>query len=195
MRSEWAAQEDFILCEHDMIFERRHMDELADCADGWCTASQEFQITRWRGSFIRSHPDAFSQMPLPYRHWFALAWSFRSIMGESGCFEHRHGDAPSRAVNKNSLHAFNDPQRVAEWASWLRTLPDDTPDFSIPVPHPYMRLSWRLWAWCVAPYAPNRRDWPCSQFNCRRGHHERRMCSTCIEGIYPDESRRQQFAR
>jgi len=98
----WAAAEDFLIVEHDMVPTPAAVDEMDACPQPWCTnpyAANEygtlievaFGFTRFRRRIMLAEPDAMEatvDVPVmvnghmwPARHWNGLDCRFDNVLG------------------------------------------------------------------------------------------------------------------
>jgi hypothetical protein len=174
----WADQQDCILIEHDMSFPPETIAALIDCPEPWCLATHEFQLTRWRGEFMRKTAGAFASLPMPFRHWFVLSTAFQAQVVNERSHPHR-----AAAINP---HDGPDHSRTAAWAEWLRQLPADVPEFRSPL---VGDRGWREWAWQHAsghPRSGGPSDLACAHEYCKRGHGGRSRCPNCVDNPLPN---------
>lgn len=135
----WAAGEDLILVEHDVILGPGTLLALDACPESWCScpaadsewttgfAAAWLQCNRWRADFIAAHPKLLADVPEPGRMW---AWldtqAFEDVQpGPHIHLDHRttHLTAPrrSRPIRRALLIAWLMPRYPGAWKASART--------------------------------------------------------------------------
>jgi hypothetical protein len=131
MRDAWADGEDFILIEHDMLFEADAIEVLEACPRWLCTVGNFWCLTRFRSELMRAAPDAIEGLPVSARHWISLEWMASRRIG-SVTPSHAHFDVYSsnqtRDYNGEPEGLYTGLDRWSVWFKWLRTLPESAAD-------------------------------------------------------------------
>jgi hypothetical protein len=129
----WADQEDFIVIEHDTVFDAPAIEILLRCPEDFCTAGQWFQMARFRRAMMNAAPGLFESTPLSERHWIALEWYARPRLARVGGY-HSHTVEASTfneargLIGTEAVGAFSSRERAPIWSAWLRTLPSEVRD-------------------------------------------------------------------
>jgi hypothetical protein len=102
----WAAGEDFLIVEHDMVPTPAMVDQMESCQRWWCVnpyAANEwgtlvvcgFGFTRFRAGLMAAEPDAFAAAAAvgdrwSRRHWMGMDGRLVSVIADRGYRPHAH---------------------------------------------------------------------------------------------------------
>jgi hypothetical protein len=109
----WAAADDFLVVEHDMVPTVAMVEEMEACPQAWCTnpyvvnewgtlIEAAFGFTRFRRRLMTAEPDAMEAtvaIPVmvnghmwPARHWQGLDCRFDCVLGGRSYRQHAHAE-------------------------------------------------------------------------------------------------------
>lgn len=103
----WDRQEDFVILEHDVVFQRGILGKFSVCPDPWClhpyspacpcgnprcreTEQNNLGCTRFRAELMVAVPDAVNSIPIELRHFSRLCDGLAANLREAEFDHHFH---------------------------------------------------------------------------------------------------------
>lgn len=119
-RDLWAAGEDVVVVEHDIVIHERVLPEFEACPEQWCTFGYPYAFgnanpyhgtgcVRFRSELIAAVPDLWDRVAVregphhPYKHWCSLDGFSQLELWPLGYSNHRH-EPPVGHVDPSNSH-------------------------------------------------------------------------------------------